>query len=231
MQILCSKQKRAVTQLATTNSAMHQNAFKRICIPIGHLMTFSNTKTGTAASSDISQQKLTESVTLRFDKNILNSLRKEAKDKQISLNTLLSQIAIQHLGWHAHAVKAGFITVRKGKIVKMLEKISEKDIVEIAEYIAKKESKDFIMMLRNEYSITSALEVIETWIKIAGYSYRHEVRGSQHSYIIHHDMGRKWSLYLREQYRFIFEDFGLPRVDFDASENSLSFKVDVVDSF
>lgn len=37
------------------------------------------------------------------------------------------------------------------------------------------------MMLRNEYSITSALDVIETWIKIAGYSYRHEVRGSEHS--------------------------------------------------
>jgi hypothetical protein len=59
-------------------------------------------------------------------------------------------------------------------------------------------------MLRNEYSINSSLDVIESWIKIAGYSYRHEVRGAEHSYIIqHHDMGRKWSLYLREQYRFI----------------------------
>jgi hypothetical protein len=37
--------------------------------------------------------------------------------------------------------------------MKMLEKISEKDIVQIAEYIAKKESKEFVLMLRNEYSI------------------------------------------------------------------------------
>ncbi len=56
----------------------------------------------------------------------------------------------------------------------MLEKTSEKDIVETAEYDTKKESKEFMMMLRSEYSITSALDVIETWIKIAEYSYRRE---------------------------------------------------------
>jgi uncharacterized protein (DUF4415 family) len=169
----------------------------------------------------------TESVTLRLDKGIVEKLRKEAKDKNISLNSLMGQIAIRHLDWHAHAIKAGFITVRRNKIIKMLEKLSEKDIVEIAEYVSKRESKDFIMMLRNEYNITSALDVIETWIKIAGYSYRHDIRSSEHSYIIHHDMGRKWSLYLREQYRFIFEDFGLPRIDFDSSESMLSFRVNM----
>ena len=188
-------------------------------------MSYSSRNVGTASGA--SQQKITESVTLRFDKDVLDKLKNEAKEKQISLNTLLNQLAIQHLGWHAHAAKAGFITVRKGKIIKMLEKISEKDIIEIAEYIAKKESKEFVLMLRNEYNIHSSLDVIESWIKIAGYSYRHEVRGAEHSYIIQHDMGRKWSLYLKEQYRFIFEDFGLPRVEFDLSENTLSFRANL----
>jgi predicted DNA-binding ribbon-helix-helix protein len=179
------------------------------------------------ASSSPSPAKTTESVTLRLDKDILDKLKKEAKEKQISLNVLMGQIAQQHLEWHSHSVKAGFITVRRGKIMKILEKITEKDIVEIAEYVAKKESKGFVMMLRNEYNITSALDVIETWIKISGYSYRHEIRGSEHSYIIQHEMGKKWSLYLRELYRFIFEDFGLPRVDFDVSDDMLSFRVDI----
>jgi hypothetical protein len=179
------------------------------------------------SSRPASHQRITENVTLRFDKHILDRLRKEAKYKQISLNILMNQIATQHLDWHAYSTKAGFTTVRKDTIVKMLEKISENDIVEIAEYVAKKGSKEFIMMLKNEYTITSTLEVIETWIKIAGYSYRHEVTGSEHSYIIQHDMGLKWSLYLREGCQVIFKDFGLPRVDFDVSENMLSFRVDI----
>ena len=191
-------------------------------------MDNSSLEAGTTTSAiSHNHQKTTESVTLRFHKHVLDRLRKDAQDKQISLNTLLNQIAIQHLDWHAHAAKAGFITVRKNNIMKMLEKISEREIIEIAERTAR-ESKEFVMMLRNEYSLISALDVIETWIEIAGYSYRHEVRGSEHFFIVQHDMGIKWSLFIREIYRFVFEDFGLARVDFDSSENALSFKVNIL---
>ncbi len=188
------------------------------------LMSYSRRKVAAARAAN--HQKVTESVTLRFDRYILERLKKDANDKQISLNTLMNQIVTQHLDWHANASKAGFIAIGKGTVVKMLEKIPEQDVVDIAEFVAKKESKGFIMLLSNEYNVISALEVLETWIKIAGYSYRHEARGSEHSFIIHHDMSRKWSLYLTELFRFISEDFGLSRVDFDIDENAISFRVD-----
>ena len=82
------------------------------------------------------------------------------------------------------------------------------------------------MLLRNEYNIESALDVIETWIKISGYPYRHEVNYTQHSYVIQHDMGKNWSLYLAELFRNLFEEFGLKRVEFDLTHNSLDFIVD-----
>jgi hypothetical protein len=189
-------------------------------------MSYFQERTREAVSSS-SRPKTSESVTLRLDKDILDKLRKEAKDKQVSLNVLVGQIALQHLDWHAYASKAGFLAVTRGTVQKMLEKITEKDVVEVGEYVAKKESKEFITMLRNDYSVTSALQVLDTWLKIVGYSYRHEVRGSEHSYIIQHEMGKKWSLYLKELFRLISEAFGLPRVDFDVDENMLSFKVDI----
>jgi len=34
-------------------------------------------------------------------------------------------------------------------------------------------------------------------------------------------------LFLSEIYRYVFEDFGLARIDFDSSENALSFKADM----
>lgn len=82
-------------------------------------------------------------------------------------------------------------------------------------------------MLRNEYNIDSALDVVETWIKISGYPYTHKTDGSKHTYIIQHEMGKKWSIYLSELYRFLFEAFELKHVDFDVSNNMLSFVVDV----
>jgi hypothetical protein len=93
----------------------------------------------------------------------------------------------------------------------LISKLPEKEITSIAECIAKNETKDFVLLLRNEYNIESALDVIETWIKISGYPYRHEVNYTSHTYVIQHDMGKNWSLYMTELYRFLFEEFGLKK--------------------
>jgi hypothetical protein len=133
------------------------------------------------------------------------------------------------MDWHSNAAKAGFVTVRKGLLIELLKFASEEELAKIAEYIAKKETRDFVLMLRNEYNITSALDVIETWIRIAGYPYRHEANFSKHAYTIQHEMGTKWSVYLKELYESLFEDFELKRVDFTISDTLLSFAVDTED--
>jgi hypothetical protein len=172
------------------------------------------------------QQHQSESITFRLDSIILNKLHHEAEQKDISVNTLVSHIIRRHIDWHSNSAKAGFVTVRKGLLANLINRLPEKEISSIAEYIAKNETKDFVLLLRNEYNIESALDVIETWIKISGYPYRHEVNYTRHSYVIQHDMGKNWSLYMAELYRFLFEEFGLKRVEFDLNYNTLDFVVD-----
>ncbi len=172
------------------------------------------------------QQHQSESITFRLDSTILNKLHHEAEQKDISVNTLVSHIIRRHIDWHSNAAKAGFVTVRRGLLSFLISRLPQKEISSIAEYIAKNETKDFVLLLRNEYNIESALDVIETWIKISGHPYRHEVNYTRHSYVIQHDMGRNWSLYMAEQYRFLFEEFGLKRVEFDINNNTLDFVVD-----
>jgi hypothetical protein len=129
-----------------------------------------------------------ESITFRLDSTILNKLHHEAEQKDISVNTLVSHIMRRHIYWHSNAAKAGFVTVRRGLLSNLINRLAENEISSIAEYVAKNETKDFVLLLRNEYSIESALDVIETWIKISGYPYSHEVNYSQHSYVIQHEM-------------------------------------------
>jgi hypothetical protein len=175
---------------------------------------------------DVKHQKHhSDSITFRLDSTILNKLYREAEQKDISVNTLVSHIIRSHIDWHSNAAKAGFVTVRRGLLTNLINRLSEKEISSIAEYIAKTETKDFVLLLRNEYNVESALDVIETWIKISGYPYRHDFNYNLHSYMIQHDMGKNWSLYLAELYRFLFEEFGLKRVEFDLNHNSLHFSV------
>ena len=53
--------------------------------------------------------------------------------------------------------------------------------------MAKTTNKDTILLLKKEYTIKSALDFLETWIKISGYPYRHEEANdcqNRHSYVI-----------------------------------------------
>ncbi len=173
--------------------------------------------------------KETESITFRLDSSVLNRLRNEARQRDVTVNTFVSQTLKQHLEWHLNAARAGFLYVRKGLVVKLLEKYTDEEIKMLASDMAASSNKRFLLMLRNEYSIESALEFIEMWVKIAGYPYRHEIsphNDSRHSFVIQHEMGAKWSLYLSELYRNLFEGFGLGKVIFDINDTTLSFTVD-----
>jgi hypothetical protein len=163
----------------------------------------------------------TEGITLRVEKETLTALKKEAKEKQVSTNTLISQIFRQHLDWHTTASRAGFVSVRKGTIRKVLENISEQEVKAIAQHIATREAEDFVLLLRNEYTLSSAMDVIEKWIRISGYSYRDVTKAGVHSFVIQHDLGRKWSVYLSEIYRLIFEEFEQRGSKFSLTDNTV----------
>ena len=182
--------------------------------------------TNVVEKNETNKQHQSESITFRLDSTILNKLHHEAEQKDISVNTLVSHIIRRHIDWHSNAAKAGFVTVRRGLLSNLINRLPNGEISFIAEYIAKNDTKDFVLLLRNEYNIKSALDVIETWLKISGYPYRHEVNYTIHTYVIQHDMGKNWSIYMAEQYRFLFEEFGIKRVEFDINHNTLDFIVD-----
>jgi predicted DNA-binding ribbon-helix-helix protein len=176
------------------------------------------------------KSRRTESITFRLDSNILDKLRQEAERKDISVNTLISQIAKQHTNWHSVATQAGFIALRRPLIMKLVDSHTDEEIRDLARYIASTSNKDFVLLLRNRYNIHSALDVIETWVKISGYPHTHNVneRGYSHvvhSFVIQHDMGRKWSLYLSELYQNLFREFRVQDYHLDLTPNTVAFQV------
>ena len=175
-----------------------------------------------------------ESVTFRIDSKTLKNLRHEAEQKDVSTNTLVNQIIKEHLNWHSNAAKAGFISVRRPFVSKVVKYLPEQEIIALAEYVAKTTNKDSILLMKNEYTIKSALDFLEYWIKISDYPYRHEetnIGQNKHSYVIQHDMGMKVSTYLASLYQFLFDELGLnTRIEFDKTEHTLAFTIDIATS-
>lgn len=128
------------------------------------------------------------------------------------------------------AAPAGFISVRRQFIMSLLESQNEEQIRSLAKNLTLSSNKNFLLMLRKKLDILSALDLIETWIRISGYAYNHSVKDLDyssrlHSFIIQHHMGMKWSLYLAELYKNLFEEFGRVDAQFDINDSTLAFEL------
>jgi len=168
-----------------------------------------------------------ESVTFRIESEPLRKLRREAGQKDISTNTLVNQLIKDHLNWHSKAAEAGFISVRRPFISKIIKYLPEQEIISLADSSVAETIKDSILLMRNEYTIKSALDFLESWIKISGFPYRHEETENdqnKHSYVIQHDMGMKVSIYLASLFQFVLDELGQKKtIEFDKTESTLAF--------
>ncbi|HEY6884376.1 MAG TPA: hypothetical protein VI278_10100 [Nitrososphaeraceae archaeon] len=176
-------------------------------------------------------RRKSESVSFRIDSKVLKNLRREAEQKDISTNTLVNKLIKDHLNWHSTAAKAGFISIRRPFVSKVIKYLPEQEIISLAEYVAKTANKDSILLMKNEYSIKSSLDFLESWIKISDYPYRHEETNNgknKHLYVIQHDMGMKVSIYLAALLQFVFDELGQnKKIAFDKTEHTLAFTIDI----
>lgn len=168
-----------------------------------------------------------EVASFRLDKRCLNEIKNEVKTRAISLNSYVNQIFSEHVDWYSNAAKAGMVCFPKTLLVQIMEKLSEEEIVLIAESMATNEMRDIILMLRKRPAPSSFLNLIESWMKASDFPYRHEMENSEHEFIIHHDMGKKWSQFLGWLFRFVFDKLGVRDASFEITDNTLVFRVDI----
>jgi hypothetical protein len=170
------------------------------------------------------QNQTTQGITFRIPSSSIHQLREESKKKQISLNTLVNQIFKAHLDWHRYAAQARLFPVPRSTFSRILDKFTEEELSELAVTIAQKDITEFGLLLRGEFTLSSFLNILEIWSQISSSTYKHEVKNDVHTLIIHHNMGRKYSFYSKEFFRYIMEEMFKTKSDFTITDNTLMFR-------
>ena len=93
-------------------------------------------------------KQTTEGITFRIPSTSLHQLREESKKKQVSLNTLVNQILKEHLDWHTYAPQARLYRVPRSSMSRIVDKLTEEELSELAITIAKKDFVDMGLLLR-----------------------------------------------------------------------------------
>jgi hypothetical protein len=166
-----------------------------------------------------------ENITFRLDKDMLDRISLEAEQKGVSMNSVAQNIISEYYDWSAYAPKAGMIPIHKTVLGMMVDKLPEKDIIEIADLFGKVKAKNMILILRNDYNARAFLDVFESWLKSSSVSFTKNINHDTEVYTVTHELGTKWSTYLSHMLQGVFNDMGLNEVTIEKTDDIVMFKI------
>jgi len=179
-----------------------------------------------SASKNGINSKGSDVISLRINHDLAESLKEEAKVDHISLNVLANNILHNYVKWDKDAKKAGFIPVTKDLLTALLQRIDDKEITEIVNQ-TKNIIKAQIIFMEKRYDLWTVLDWLETRCKASGFSEKKFYQNDRLTCIIQHDLGWKWSLYVKTLIESVFEDVVKERIDFDVSTSMVIFRIPI----
>jgi hypothetical protein len=174
------------------------------------------------------REKKTSIISVRVGDEIKNKLEVESEMDNISLNTLISQILYKHVQWDRFAEDIGFVFLTKPFLRALLQNIDETTITTIAVSTCRGAIRDAVIYMKGELTVGSFLEALDTWLGASHIPFRHIEKNGTDKYVIQHDLGKKWSIYLSAVINSILNEIGFAARNQKSEEQSLTFEVEKI---
>lgn len=152
------------------------------------------------------KKEKTRTVTYRVPEKIVQILESESNNKKISQNVLVNQIFEKYVQWDRFSDKIGMIPVPKDILQQLGDGMDAKDINMIVD-VLKPVIKNNVMFIKGKYDLKRCIETLEDYIRATGMSSDHRIDGSLHHFIIQHELGMTWSLFVEQLLKEIFHEF------------------------
>jgi len=152
------------------------------------------------------KKETTRSITYRLPARIVEELETEAMQKNISQNVLVKQILEKFVGWDRFADKIGMIPIPKKILETLGTEMKGRDINMIIDVVLPL-LKDSVMFMKGGYDLKRCIEALEDYMKASGMKSDHRMEGPLHHFIIQHELGMNWSIFVEELLKRVFHEF------------------------
>jgi hypothetical protein len=144
------------------------------------------------------ENKKTVLRTIRLSKSLDDLLQKDANSKRITVGALISTILTKYSQWDRYTEKFDTITFGHETLRVILEATEDDVLIRKAREIGAKIPKEFLMFWFKRTDLESYLRYLELLCNYGGFA-RYELEVDSGSYVITllHNMGEKWSLFLK----------------------------------
>lgn len=141
--------------------------------------------------------KKTSVISFRIDEKMKDMLDKESQIKHTTTNNLLNSIVRKHIKWDRFAEEIGIVFLSKPVLRKLLTTIGEKELTILAATICRGALKDAALFQTGKITPQTLLETIDVWLEHSHIPFRRfSSENNNEKYVVQHDLGKKYSLYL-----------------------------------
>lgn len=168
-------------------------------------------------SADYEKNK---TVTFRIDAGVLQKLKNYAKFDKITLNALVNKMLYHAITWDVPAAKSGWIPIEKPILTAILDNMDEKTIVELAQTTGSKIVEETTLTMTGNFTVREIVSVLTLHSQTAGFQFEQIREANNIKFIIGHQTGRKYSIFLKSFYENGFKQLECP-VEFKITENTI----------
>jgi hypothetical protein len=152
----------------------------------------------------------------------MERLRRNAKNRGISLNMLVNQIFKNYVDWYMFESKIGMIPLSKPLFKELFKDLRKDEVIDIAANSGKNSIYDIASFMKAKMDIDSFMEWFESRMRNSSIGVFHTSNDVVHTYTIKHDICLNWSLYHKVLLELIFGEVFKKKVDIQISETSFT---------
>jgi hypothetical protein len=145
----------------------------------------------------MSQRRRTVLRTIRISSELDAIIQRDAKERRLSVNALISMIMIRYAEWDRYNERFGIISLKRDAFAQIINKLEDKAVISLAEDIGQEVPRQFILFWFKKLTLETYLAYLSLVCRYAYFAeYELEVTGTDYTVSLIHDLGMKWSHFL-----------------------------------
>ncbi len=164
----------------------------------------------------------TKTVSFRLSSSLIEELKQEAEIEKTNFNALISKILGNHILWEKYERKLGLLPMTKPFVKDAIQRLTEKEIIYLAEVIEKDTFADILNFMKGEYDVEDFIEILRTWLNVAWMQHHIVTKKNTTIFKIQHDLGEKWSLYVKTLATELFYDILEKKLEVTSTKTTIT---------
>lgn len=174
-------------------------------------------------NSEDTKKIKTETVTFRLPSSLIDELRTDAELEGISLNNYVAKIFSNHVQWERYERKVGLLPMTEAFLSEVLSQLTEPQIINLAQRLEKQKFKNILAFMKDNHDVEDFVDVMRTWLTVSWMQQNIEIHNEKYYFKIQHNLGTKWSLYVKTLISELSYDILGKKADISTVGDTISF--------